>query len=443
MKRNKLDYNPSTSKKTEKPNLTIYFGIIMATYSLGFVAMSAFSSFYLLGIGLSNSTVGILLAVGSLLAVFLEPVVGALIDRHSKVSTKYVLLILSGLMAVIGPVFILLSGKNLTVSTLLYGFCIMLLMLAQPILKTLGMDTLNSAYGLNYGVGAAMGSLGYAAGSYGFGILSVKFGVPSIPVIFSIAFFILSVGLFFYPVKKMPVPPGAHGTAFQTPDTQSGAHGTASQPSEAPSARTKIGNPYLFLANYKKYAIMLIGLTLIYFSHTVINTFSLQIITPKGGTSADMGTAAAIAAVCELTTTLLFSFYMRKFKLSTLIKISSIFFILKTLFSLLTKSVMTFFLIQGFQTFGWGLMAIGIVYYVDRLANDNDKAQAQAYAGMAGTIANVIATAIGGKMIDAFGVDMFVLIGTIAAGIGAIIIWITCEEQTSKTIEGETNEFKN
>lgn len=51
-----------------------------------------------------------------------------------------------------------------------------------------------------------------------------------------------------------------------------------------------------------------------------------------------MGTAAAIAAVCELTTTLLFSFYMKKFKLSTLIKISSIFFILKTLFSLLTKS---------------------------------------------------------------------------------------------------------
>lgn len=83
-----------------------------------------------------------------------------------------------------------------------------------------------------------------------------------------------------------------------------GMYWTASQTLDTHPARTKIGNPDLFLAKYKKYAIMLIGLTLIYFSHTVINTFSLQIITPKGGTSADMGTAAAIAAVCELTTKL-------------------------------------------------------------------------------------------------------------------------------------------
>ena len=74
---------------------------------------------------------------------------------------------------------------------------------------------------------------------------------------------------------------------------------------------------------------MLIGLIGIYFSHTCINTFALQIVTPKGGTSQTMGIAASIAAVVELTTTLLFPFYRKYFRLSFLVKISGVFFILK------------------------------------------------------------------------------------------------------------------
>ena len=77
-----------------KKNVTVYYSLIMALYSIGFVAMSAFSSLYLLNNGLSSGAIGILIAVSSLVAVGLEPVIGALIDRTRRVSTKGVMLVI-------------------------------------------------------------------------------------------------------------------------------------------------------------------------------------------------------------------------------------------------------------------------------------------------------------------------------------------------------------
>lgn len=54
----------------KKANVTIYYGLIMAIYSIGFVTMSAFSSVFLLNAGLSNGGVGILLALGAVILWF-------------------------------------------------------------------------------------------------------------------------------------------------------------------------------------------------------------------------------------------------------------------------------------------------------------------------------------------------------------------------------------
>lgn len=63
---------------------------------------------------------------------------------------------------------------------------------------------------------------------------------------------------------------------------------------------------------------------------------------------------------------------MRKVKLHLLLKISGIFFTLKIFFSFWVNTVTGFFLIQGLQMFGWGLMAVGIVYYVNCLVKEKN-----------------------------------------------------------------------
>ena len=385
-----------------KKNVTLYYGLIMATYSVGYVTMSAFSSLYLLDIGLSNGMVGILLAIASMVSVLLQPPVGNLIDKNPKISTKGALLSMGIIIFLLGLIIVINPVKSITFTTIIYGFDIMLLMLAQPFLNALGMDAINYGYPINFGVGRSMGSMGYALGSFAFGRISIIVGPKSVPIAFSIAFMILCVLLFIYPVQKIET-----------------------LPSDEISDEKE--NPFLFLLKYKKFAVMLLGLILVYFSHALINTFNLQIVVSKNGNSADMGSATAIAAVCELITMLIFPLYLKKFRLSSLMRFSCIFFVLKTFFSFLVTNVLSFFIIQGFQMFGWGIMSMGIVYYVNDLVGETDKAQGQAYAGMAYTIAAVLATFLGGNIIDQLGVNMMLIIGSIAALIGSVIFSFNVE----------------
>ena len=393
-----------------KKNVTLTYGLNSAAYSMGYVILCSFSSVYLLSIGLTNRAIGLLLGLGGIIAVVLEPIVGALIDKSKKISTRKVLMFMSLLTIIVAVLLILLSQTGVWVKTVLFGFAITFLYLAQPFLNALGTDAINMKYPINFGVGRAMGSMGYAAGSYFFGKLSAKYGPKCVPIIALLVFLLLMVFLQIYPVNK-----------------------TEASIQEKPEKE----NPYLFLLKYKRFAVILCGLILIYFSHMLINTFALQIVLTKNGTSADMGTASAIAAVCELITTLLFSFYMSKIKLHRLLKISGIFFILKTLFSLLVKTVPQFFLIQGFQMFGWGFLSVGIVLYVNDLVKDNDKATGQAYAGMAMTIGSVLGTFLGGSIIDFYGVNAMLIVGTIAAALGSVILWLSVNEQKKNDNKSE------
>jgi len=393
-----------------KKDVTLYFGLISAVYSIGYVTMSAFSSVYLLDAGLSNAGVGILLAVGALAAVLLQPLTGTLIDRNPKISTKGVMLLIAMLVVAFGIMIIAIPGKTKAVTSLLYGITIFLLMLGQPFLNALGMDAVNNGYPINYGVGRSLGSLGYALGSYAFGIISVAAGPKSVPVAFSVAFFILCFLIYIYPVDT--VKEGLHREVIQEKKT----------------------GVLVFFGKYRRFVVILLGLILIYFSHSLINTFALQIVTPKGGTSADMGTASSIAAVCELITTLLFAYYMTKVKLHILIKISGIFFTLKIFFSYLVTGVTGFYLVQGLQMFGWGLISVGIVLYVNDMMGNEDKAQGQAYAGMAYTIASVLGNFLGGGLIDLFGVNVMLLAGSALALIGTVILWVAVKEVPKRDV---------
>lgn len=103
--------------------------------------------------------------------------------------------------------------------------------------------------------------------------------------------------------------------------------------------------------------------------------------------------------------------------------------------SYIVTNVPAFYAIQGLQMFGWGFMSIGIIYYVNSMVDDCDKAQGQAYAGMALTIANVLASSVGGNIIDKFGINTMLLTGTTASAIGTVILWVVMKEIKQKQLE--------
>ena len=91
--------------------------------------------------------------------------------------------------------------------------------------------------------------------------------------------------------------------------------------------------------------------------------------------------------------------------------------------SLLVQSIPAYYAVQIIQPFGWGLLTVSSVYYINDLMKDNDKIKGQGFFSMTFTIGSIISSVTGGYLIDTFSVD-FMLIVAVAAGlIGSLIMF--------------------
>lgn len=64
--------------------LNIKYGCIHGTYWMYYGVAGSFASAFLLARGYSNAEIGIILAVGNILAVFLQPLIADLADRSKS-----------------------------------------------------------------------------------------------------------------------------------------------------------------------------------------------------------------------------------------------------------------------------------------------------------------------------------------------------------------------
>lgn len=385
---------------TQTKNITLQYALLQATFWMAFAAISAFSSVYLLSLGISNSVIGLTLSLGALVSVFLQPLTGTLIDTSERITTKKVLLVSSVMMLAAAILMYPVSKGVPVLVPLLYGCLICLLQLQLPFTNSIAMESINGGFKLNFGPARAVGSIGYALSSLVMGKAAEALGGGVVQVFIVVGFVLVLLILLSFPAVAKAE------KAVTEEKTEGDKEGL-----------------FTFLSKYDGFLIILVGLTMIYFSHMSINTFCLQVIIPRGGNSEALGIATAIAATVELIPMVIFPFLSKNVKMSILLRISGVFFSLKAIGTFLAANMTTFYLVQLCQTFAWGIMAVTLVYYVNELMDQHDKARGQAFAGMTYTISCVVSSLIGGTIIDHFGVDTLLIIGSAVSVIGTVILW--------------------
>lgn len=382
-------------------NLTGFYSCIQALYWMYFAAIMSFSGFFLLGGGFSNTQIGIIAAVAGILSSLLQPVLAGYADRPNSPSLKKMIQIFYAIQLFLG--IGLFFSSSILLTGLLYGISIALLQLLTPFINALGMESINQGLKLNFGLARGMGSVAYAIICYILGIVTVKSGVLTIPASVMI-FAVMSLGcLTVFPFMKI-------------------------SRTSSDSFRTKEQiNPLVFFRKYRRFSLVLIGCIFIYLSHVLLNNFNFQIAQGKGGGSSEMGTAAAIAAICELPTLFLFSYIIKKIRCDILIRLAGIFFVLKSLGTLLAPGISMYYGVQVFQMLGWGLMTVASVYYVNAVMEPEDAIKGQAYFTMTYTLGSVIGSFLGGALIDFAGVTSMLLFATVSALFGAVIVFFFAE----------------
>ncbi|NCB32444.1 MAG: MFS transporter [Erysipelotrichia bacterium] len=372
-----------------------YFGV--------FCAVIGYASVFLLHRGFANSQIGMILAAGNLLAVIAQPWLASWSDAHPQIPLSRSVIIMGASMAAVLLLVVFVPMNKLILSVLLV-LCIMILMILMALMNSLAFVYEPQGYRINYGVGRGLGSGFYALTSLIIGQMADCISPEIIPIMAVIFATLMTICIIFYRIPKNEMP-----AQKETVSKVSGSQMSFVQ----------------FIKTYRIYTIFLLGIVLVYLGHMFINDFMIQILTPLGATNSDMGTAISFAAILEVPVMFAFSKILKRVKCSAILKFSMVMFLAKHLITYLAVNMTMIYIAQGLQMFAYALMCPACVYYVNEVVNPKDLVKGQSMSNIATTAAGILASMMGGIMLDSVGVHTALLICTVLTGIGVIIVFMT------------------
>ena len=386
---------------------TSRYGLVQAAYWSGFCLIVLFASAYLLAAGLSNAQIGVVIAVGGLLSAVLQPVVAGAADRSRRIPLRAWAAGLSLLIAVVAAT-LLLPGLHWLLTAVFFGLLILTVQLLQPLVNALGMAAIARGVRVNFGVARAAGSGVFALVSVAAGWAVASSGAVMIPLLIVAFQGVLLVATLTFVHRS--------GAAIVT--GKKGPEAAAGIPTE-PMTR----------ARWTRFFGLLAGITASMASHTMINNYMLQIMRHHGGDTGEMGTAVMIAALMELPVMMLWGRVVGRWTPGRLLQVAGVVFTVKSALTWLAPSVLGIYGAQLLQILAFGLMVMASVYYVERLLPAADRIKGQAYMTMTATAGSVVGSLAGGWLLDLSGVPSMLLVGTVIAGLGAVLTLTSAESR--------------
>ena len=125
----------------------------------------------------------------------------------------------------------------------------------------------------------------------------------------------------------------------------------------------------------------------------------------------------------------LYIILVKKRKCSTLLKLSSVFFTVKTLGVLLSGNIYHVYAAHITQLLSFAIFVPASVYYINNLMPDNDKIKGQAYMTTTITLGGVLGSLLGGTLIDALSVPSMLLIATVISALGTLLMILFTEKE--------------
>lgn len=391
-------------------NLKANFGYaeIFATYWMAYCMIASFSSVFLLANGYSNTEIGILIAIGNLVSVAIQPLVANMADQSERVNVFDISSVMTILLVIAMGILLVFHGRSLMV------FCTYLLMFAvhaamQPLLNSMNATLSYRCITVDYGICRAMGSLFYAIMSAILSWMVVRFTELSLPMAGAVATVLLLAGLFYLNRLYNVARSGAH------------SQGEDGEGEEGAIQDTPI-TLGAFVRRHRVFLVLTFGIFLIYYDHQIINFFMLQLFKNVGGGSTEMGTYYSIMTVLEVIPLFGFTWLTKRFSTSFLLKLATIGFVLRAVTMQLAGTPTMLLLTLVVHPIGFPLFLPTIVRYIGEIMDAREAVRGQSLYVMVITVSGVVASATGGWVLDTLGAGALLWICTVTCVLGAAVI---------------------
>lgn len=388
-----------------KKLLNLSYGAIQGAYWMYFGAIMSFASVFLLGKNYTNSEIGVILAGASILAVFLQPLLADAADKSQKASlTDITGIIVIGIFIATISLYIF-PGRTLILSIIFVMIGAWLTSL-QPLINSMAFYLSRSGFAINFGIARSGGSIAYAVLCFILGSLVAEYGIEVIP---TVGIVILALLLFSLLMTDKLY---KRAISIKTIDLNIKK---VTQGSETISLKA-------FITRNKIFLVFTIGIVLVFFQNSVLNTYLMQIITAVGGTSNQMGRLFSFMALLELPGLFFFSQIRKRFSCQFLLKVASVAFVFKVFLTYMAPSVGFIYLAFLFQLISFPIFLSASVYLVDEVMEKGEAVKGQSFITGMITLSNVFASLLGGVVLDLSGASLLLMISTILAVIGTGIV---------------------
>lgn len=395
--------------------LNIKYGCIHGTYWMYYGVAGSFASAFLLARGYSNAEIGIILAVGNILAVFLQPLIADLADRSKRLSLVGVTQMSSVLLMILTLMLFVLKQKSAALWAV-YMLIMAWMTTLQPLFNSLAFKLEETGVHINFGACRSVGSLAYAVLCAFLGTLVEAKGVGVLPVSGEIVLLMLLASLW---VTKTQFD---RMIGEKSVSTEAPLDGQCEQLLSADAEFEEEINLALFVKRNKLFVILNLAVIGVFFSNSILNSFMLQIVEGVGGTSEDMGRIFSVMAFLEIPALFFFDKIKERFSCQLILKFAAICFTLKVLLIYLAESVTMIYVAHLLQTFSFGLFLPAMVSFIGEVMAKGEAVKGQALYTVMVTVSSMLASVLGGIMLDVSGPGFMLLVSTLATGLGALVL---------------------
>lgn len=392
-----------------RTKLNINYGSIQAAYWMICSIVVSFASAFLLDRGYTSTVIGIVFAVGNILAIIIQPLAADITDKSKRVCASDIIILL-GSVSVVAMAVIMAVPRGSVIVAILFSVLIALFFSMQSFISAVWFYLEETGYRINFGVCRAAGSLSYALLCTLMGLVIKKFGSDMIIWCgIAASLFIIITAVVSKILHKNHLSKGdEHEVIF--------------------ADNEKAVSAFAFLKKYKLFVILMFGIACIFFAHNALGNFYLQVIMPVGGDESDLGFLLGFTALLELPAMIFFDRLSKKFGSGKLLVVSAVFFVIKTGLIAMAQNMAFMYFAHVFQLASFALYSPAIVKFVNETIPDEDAVKGQAFAAAMITVGSIFVSVIGGYIIDNYSARMLITIATAVVAVGTVAVVIAVKE---------------
>ncbi len=399
--------------------MTIYLNIINAllrlTYWFCYAPMVSFASPVLIERGYSSSQIGVIIALGAVVSIFLQSFLASYVDNHQELSTiKLCFIIMCVTVPIFSLVFFLL--KVSFVLSLVYIILFSIAGALSPFINNFTAKLAQTGYKVYFWLTFSIGAIGYSLASKVVGNLADIYGNKAllISTLVGIASFML---VLFVAEKTLQYLNKQNNDVAETKKEE------------------KVSISYVeFIKHNKVFFIAMIGVAFMFFSDRIFYSFTIQIVNSVGGGTREMGTLLSVCSMCQIPGFLIYPPTKKRFSYSKLLCFAVVMYSIKALVVLSANSMAILYVSGLTRMFNYSFFTSSIIPFVNEIMPKNEANRGQTLYTIASSAANIIASFSGGYIIDSFGVKGVLLVAFIMSII-AMFIFIPAIRKVEKQHE--------